>query len=470
MNEMEPSNDSIPDFIKLQQIPVNYIQQVETDLLEPVVFNQGTATGDGFARFTLQNKGFLHSHSKVFVSLQPEAGVNAGFTAPHVGIGQVIQKAVLKIGNKVLNELDSWAGLHAVKSSLISEEVNKEREAYTTGRWSSRKFQYNADTSADRDVNASAISLDTSIEQDDGNDIEVPNWSKHDTDAKAECPVYQIDLSDLFPFLKVNQLPLYMINEPINIELHFQPTQKLRLQIPSGDTTETTINIDRTELKFCADYIFYGASDQMERYAAANQDLSFSFVDYRVIERSVTSAQLNSGIIQNLGMANRMVSRVISLFPRSRDTYNEATLLGQYVSVAPTLNASGNYSEPTKYNIRYNDRFEFTSDIDNVARLFSTFTESEGVPHLCRKDFSDEGIAGGYTSEITLSTRNQATELEGKQFYLGTRLTNGRVGQRGLELHIEGGWSGGEVDLVRVYCEYMRVARLTGGFIEIFNA
>jgi hypothetical protein len=52
-----------PNFLMLDQIPANYVQQVETDLLEPVVFTQGTASSDGFARFTLQNKGFLHSHS-----------------------------------------------------------------------------------------------------------------------------------------------------------------------------------------------------------------------------------------------------------------------------------------------------------------------------------------------------------------------------------------------------------------------
>ena len=67
---------SIPDFIQLQQIPVNYVQQVETDLLEPVVFSQGSSTTDGFARFTLQNKGFLHSQSKLFISLKPEVNTS----------------------------------------------------------------------------------------------------------------------------------------------------------------------------------------------------------------------------------------------------------------------------------------------------------------------------------------------------------------------------------------------------------
>ena len=61
MDNRDNDEESIPDFIQLQQVPVNYIQQVDTDLLDPVVFNDGAATSDGFCRFTLQNKGFLSS-------------------------------------------------------------------------------------------------------------------------------------------------------------------------------------------------------------------------------------------------------------------------------------------------------------------------------------------------------------------------------------------------------------------------
>ena len=104
--QQQSGGDSIPNFLMLDQIPANYLQQVETDLLEPVVFSQGTASSDGFCRFTLQNKGFLHSHSKIFLSVTPEAGVSEGFFAPNAGIGQIIKKAVLKIGNKTLNEID----------------------------------------------------------------------------------------------------------------------------------------------------------------------------------------------------------------------------------------------------------------------------------------------------------------------------------------------------------------------------
>ena len=40
----------------------------------------------------------------------------------------------------------------------------------------------------------------------------------------SEAPVYSVYLSDLFPFLKFNQLPLFMIDQEVHIDIEFQPT------------------------------------------------------------------------------------------------------------------------------------------------------------------------------------------------------------------------------------------------------
>jgi hypothetical protein len=453
-------DETIPNFLMLKQIPVNYIQQVETDLLEPVVFNQGAATTDGFCRFVLQNKGFLSSHSKIFMALKPDSTITNAFLSPHLGIGQVIKKAVLKIGNKQINEIDSWAGLYGVKSSLITNENNLEREQYLTGRYLNHDFDYSDGSKALAD----GYAIDNGVAKN-GTNFKTPTWSVMDGSLSEQCPSYSLDLSDLFPFLKVHQLPLYMINEPVTIELTFQPTQKHRVQIASGQTTEKDCEIVRDQLKFCADYIFYGATDEMDRFAQANGDLSFSFVDYRVVEHSTTASALTSGIVRNLGMANRIVPRIIVTTVKTND--NEETLLGQYNARSPEVNASG-VQQAFKYNVRYNDRFEFTSDVDNTARMFSIFTDSESVPFVTRDEYSDQGVAGQITG-FTFQGRPQNTNLAGHFFYMGTRLTNGRVGQRGIELHLTTA-APTNTDLLRCYCEYVRVARLVGGSVEVYNA
>lgn len=455
------SEGSIPDLISLSQIPSNMIQSIETDLLEPVVFNQGSSTQDGFCRFTLQNKGFLHSHSKLFLSVEANASVESGFFNPHTGVGQVIKKAVLKIGNKTLNEVTQWNALFGAKSTLIKNENNVEREFYTTGRFMNHQFIYNAGS----DTRADLYGLDNGLEYT-GTDLRIPKWAEMDGTATAESPTFSIDLSDLFPFLKVNQLPLYMINEPINIELTFFPTVGDRIQIDNGggDSLGKEALIRRTDLKFCADYVFYnGAGDEMERFKNANQDMSFSFVDYRLIETTVSQTNLSNGIIRNLGMANRMVPRIITAIANTA-LFEDYILPASSNAIAPALTAGVPGS--IKYNIRYNDRFEFSSDVDNTARLFSILTDSEGVPFITREEYSHQK---NMITTDTLNNKEQRSNLEGTFFYLGTKLTGGRVGQRGLELHLSGGFPA-SATAMRNFAEYLRVARLTNGYFEVFNA
>lgn len=454
-----------PDFLRLTSIPVNFVQQLETDLLEPVVFNQGSATNDGFCRFTLQNKGFLHSHSKIFLGLKLASGANTeDFPMPHIGIGQVVKKAVLKIGNKAINEIDSWRHLFAAKSSLITNENNLERELYMTGRGMAHDFNYTLGSRFE----ATGYGLDNGLENVVGADTDkrIPEWLRISTDDKTN-PTLAIDLSDLFPFLKVNQLPLYMIDEPINIELTFYPQKGERVQIKDGSTADILCEIVRDDLKFCADYIYYGATDEMERYANANPEINFSFVDYRVVESSTSRTALQGSVVRNLGMANRIVPRVLTMI--SDSSVDEDGLLGEVNSLAPLYDANGQVGQvaKTSYNLKYNDRFEYTTAIDNSARLFSEFTHSEGIPFITRQEFSDECKAGGMTGKF--AGHDQDLELTGQFFTLGTKLTNGRVGQRGIDLFITGDFPAG-TDVMRNFCEYVRVATLKGGMFEIYNA
>ena len=90
----------IPDLMKIGSIPVNTVQEVETSILEPVV------KSDTFCRFVFQNKGLLHSHSKVEIGLKnaPQDAILP------IGIGaySFIKRVALKIGNQTICELDDF--------------------------------------------------------------------------------------------------------------------------------------------------------------------------------------------------------------------------------------------------------------------------------------------------------------------------------------------------------------------------
>ena len=477
----------VPDLLRLKNIPTNLQQNVETDLLETSTFQEATATTGGFARFDLQKKGWLHSHSKLFLSLIPKAGEPIATFPPHIGINSVIQKAVLKIGNQTLNEIDDWNYLQVIKSCQINNETQIAREQFTTGRCMASQYMYRKVNAGDTNTEQndhSALTVGMNINRDYnlgtaggvGANYEGANLLPVQTNVLnpaevAASPTYSVDLSDLFPFLKTHSLPLYMIDQQLSIELHWSPTVDKRVILAGAKAGAMSSDylIDRNELKFCADYIFYTDSDLMLRYAEANPRIEFSFPDYRLSKSTATHTALANGIVSNLGMANRLCSRVLTIV--SNDAATDQSILGPYAGLAPNMDANG-VTGAISYNIRYNDRFEFASSLSNKARLFSLFTQSEGLPFVTRKQYSNDGN-GGQTPLNFMNIRAQSTELQGRMFYLATRLTSGRVGVRGIELHYTAGdmanpGAGGYT--IRSFMEYARLAVLEGGMFTVFNA
>jgi hypothetical protein len=472
---------SVPNFMRLGSVPVDYLQEVETDLLEPVIFNDGSGTSvDGFIRFQLQNKGFLHSHSKVFLSVKPNATTDKAMFPPNVGVGKVIKKAVLKVGNKVLNEISDWDKLHAYHSTKISNENNKERELYTTGRC----MNLAVDRANGGSLGSVATGLSVSVGRDPdltiGTDLAVTDvdyeqmpFAILEGAAQAEAPSYAVDLSDLFPFLKVHQLPLFMMQEPVTIELTLHPPVNNRL-VHIGDAgTDLAQVLDQNEVKFCADYIYYGSGDEMESWANQNKQLDFSFVDYRAITTTITNTSIQSETVRNIGMASRLVTKVITMFNRGASDTGEDDLLMDTAAMATKLAATKKITGPIDYNLRYNDKFEFSSNVSNTARLFTLLQQAEGMVFINRSAYSAQGnaFAPAATQTNTFEGKAVVEQIQGEFFYLATRLSGGRVGQRGIELHIKAsdGLEHTDVSVMRNYCEYMRSARLENGVISVFN-
>ena len=134
---------------------------------------------------------------------------------------------------------------------LISNENNVEREQYTTGRSLSHQFLY-----ADGEERvAESVGLDNGREYS-GVALSQQPFSQMNGSVDAsgyqfasESPVYSLDLSDLFPFLKVHQLSLFMIDQDVTIELTLTQQSVNRVCVKDADEGLTkNYTIDRNEL------------------------------------------------------------------------------------------------------------------------------------------------------------------------------------------------------------------------------
>ena len=264
------SGDRIPDLIKIGEIPSEYGQNLQTDIIDPAPKSQDNA------RFTLDRvAGFLHSNSKITLGITPVVNARAFFPLT-VGVAQLVRSADLIIGGKTVCSTQDFSNLHAYHSLFLTNENNKEREQYL----SQRGVNHKPEITEDVDTSAPFYGLNLGIEdnvvagvhQQQLMDFQLNDATSAET--ITQSPIYSIYLSDLFPFLKTNQLPAFMINEPIHIDLYWTPTtsilagagiQSLRCCTDITGAMDTAYDIDLNELKLVYDSISYDG-EIMEKY------------------------------------------------------------------------------------------------------------------------------------------------------------------------------------------------------------
>ena len=323
---------------------------------------------------------------------------------------------------------------------------------------------------------------------------------------------WQISLSEICPFLKMNQLPLFMLKEQVSLEIHFSrdgghqlvglppnndagPASNMRIVSAAthGSYAPSPIKTSRTRL--VADYIFY-PQELMEQYRNANKNMSFTYVDYRLSKMSITPTDLQVGQIRNIGGAGRIVSKVF--WGLQDDEQNGTAILHNYYSQAPlrdyeNANPTLRNNGKATMNIKYNDNFLFPIDVDNQARHFHNIQQTEGlVPFVNRECYSAEGkslttrnVFGRRLSSETFTTALSRPQLSGQFNWYAMRLNkNERINSRGIELYFKydnvppprkvGIAEPPDVDgrgyIQRAWLEVIRTATLSDGYVQCYYA
>ena len=471
----EPVAPNVPDLLRVSPMDTTTATDVETSILDPVV------SSDSFCRFVFLNKGILHSHSKITLAATALADpTGKRFFPLNIGVQSLISRCALKVGTKTLQEIDGYNYLSAYKDMFINNEHQLEREQVQSGKCISHEFRYSnasgTNGGADNNTSAPRYGLENGRDYNGTvaggvDDLTIQDWAN-----VGNAPVFQIALSDMFPMLKQTQLPLYMMEEQVSVELTFEPDSDSRLQIAQGVGTQD-ITIVQNEVKLIADYIYY-PQEMMDSYRAANNVISFNHFDYRHSKVSV-SATSTSGTtqIRNLGGAGRIVTKVITGI-QSDDTDDES-ILNQFHSISPERHysfgqapAAGNENGSLTVNIKYNDRFLYPIDITNPARQFHNTAQAEGmVPFVTREEFCAEGV--GLTDDTyegyVQNTGDAADEdgILGRFNWLSYRLNrNERINSRGLEYYWKyEGLNSADTYTQRSWLELAKLTTISGGYV-----
>ncbi len=126
-----PQASQIPDLVKIGSVATDTAINVQTDILDPVIFSEREA------RFVLDNKGILHSNSRITFATAGDTGTDdqgRAFFPAGVGVHSLIQRASLRIGTKTVCEIEDYAHFAAYETTFLPPDAIKEREGVMSGR------------------------------------------------------------------------------------------------------------------------------------------------------------------------------------------------------------------------------------------------------------------------------------------------------------------------------------------------
>ena len=468
---MSYTKNDIPEFLQgVGPQLTDASQRIDTDILEPVVFSES------FLRYELQNKGLLNPKSRFCFSLKDPT--HACFYPIGVGVGSLIQRVSLKIGGKTICEVDDWAHYNFYKSLFIDQQVVKDRESFMSAKALSNSVIYEDGTNTSK-----LIGMDIGMEY-------IVNASAIDTDVNVPAHleiknegVFSLTLDELVPALRGVQVPLFMLKEPVSIEITLSSTIGKRVSFASNHLADkdTAVLLDQNECRMVADYTFLDG-DQMDQYARANSTFEFTFLEPRLTKTTLANNTAWENQVRNVGGAGRRVPKMFVMLTSDKmgknasndhaTNHNQMTLLNDYRAVAPYTGNEANaiYGKLTA-NIKKNDAFIFPIDRSNSALHYHGVQQAEGsLPHVPRTMYARQGNALA-NNKFEGYVIDQEHQLAGQAFVTAFRMPDGqRVDSRGLEIQFK--YSALNVDEApytqRVYIEIEKRVSIVDGIVDCY--
>ena len=405
------SRPNLPSILMTAPSPVVSSMSIETSVLDPII---ATPT---FARFVLEKKGILDQNSVITLSIHPDAAGGAGgaFLPLRTGAHAAIKQAVLKVGTKVLATSQDYAYLQTVRRQFKTMEEKSGKDMVKVGT---------IDAMCPDSAGLGRYQVRDVVYDAAGTAATVPPQFKLQT-STVDTPVWTVKLSELFGFMRNVQLPLFLMSEPVSVELtfHQQSAADGTLCLFSG--AGAACSVGSANLKFIADYLTY-TQEQMNQTAKLTMSetgLSIPYED-QVLTTAQYPAVAAAGSVRqtrDVGLAGR---RVRNLVIHERPAAVNG-LLGAYSAAAP--------QKPSAVNFRVNDSPIYARPITSESRHQHLLSQVFGTDlNVCQAEYSYNGqvkadddtyaVDNSGIVESTLEGKSQ-TVLRAQQHFLGVDLT-----------------------------------------------
>jgi hypothetical protein len=265
---------NLPDALKTKPLASVSTMSIETNVLEPITFSNSGCL------FVLTNKGILDAGSRITLSMTCPSGASM-YPYGKTGISSLIERATLRIGTTIVAETDNFANYETIRKQFKTNEELLQKDSVKCGYW--------AGSVDDSGAGKGQLALGRSVDNTQGADLAVvPDHIKFG-DTVSTTPTFSIGLSELFPMMFSVQLPLFILAEPVSIELTFNQQQGLvkassvfggslgACSTSTSDGDNISLTPNRENCLFIADYLTYDDGRMMETAKMVNSEKGMLF-------------------------------------------------------------------------------------------------------------------------------------------------------------------------------------------------
>jgi len=387
----------LPDVLKLKPLPSVSSMSIHTDILDPATISKS------HARFVFERRGILDVNSCVQVAavcVAPGAGTA---TQPYfpmkTGVHALVKSALLRCGSVVIAQTDEYARYFTMRNQFKTQEERMFRDF--NSQLIVDGCQPNNEGSGTYQP-AGVEWVDLAANRTTGKILPFMKI----TDDENTTPTGTIKLSQLFPTLMKNlQLPLYLMNERLVLELTFNeqgPTVATDSGViclfPAGHTASSAASIATTQVKFLADYLTYdgddGRMEEVAKLVMSPQGLTIPYDDVATTTTTIPASTVNpQRVTREVGMVGKQVKNITWCDQKQQGGAAViSNQLGVYNSRATWL--------PSSYNLRVNDMRIFNRDVVRESRQQDELASvMGGTINIANSEYSwdtsvSKGVAG----------------------------------------------------------------------------
>tara|TARA_R100000951_G_scaffold114987_1_gene121648 strand:+ start:241 stop:1725 length:1485 start_codon:yes stop_codon:yes gene_type:complete len=415
---------SLPDILKVKPMPTVDTMTIHTSILEPVICNQNVA------RFQLERRGILDINSAIQVGavFQKSGGDDPSikhYPPIRTGGHAFIKTATLRIGGTAIATTQEYGQYNTMMRQFKSVEERVRKEGILSGTVDGMESS-NLEDGGLQPMNIGWGREATATgEPTVSGEMPKQNFivATSNPNAELETCIFALKLSDIFPMCRNLQLPLYLIQEPVSIEIEWQAPDRgltyIRSNPGGGASSDSGWRVAPTQVKFLADYLTY-SDDRMAEMGAqvmSEQGLQMTYNDLILTTSQTTglAADVTTGnppvrtdVNREIGLSSRVVKNIMWSDRTLQPAGGEDNLLGQYRSDA--------YCRPDEFNLRINDRLMFNRPVVSESQKNNYLAQCHGVElQVSSCEYSlDQNVNHtiGGSHELTLQSFSGKQDIE----------------------------------------------------------